>query len=458
MDMRQERGGMQHKKRKRSARSRRRRRSIALRTGLSLVIVLGIAAAAFGYYNSPGQKADRLEKQADALLDAGQYEEAIDKYTQADGLTGEVVVERELKLAQAYEAAGDTGHAAVVLLEGWQLSGQEELLAHYSAYLLNESVAEINDGTADLDTIERILEVLQQDGDQADALELLETAYDRILGKKEGGITFLDGAGGEETCDFEAYRHLMEELLALQAQNENEQLTGLLARYAVIDREKVDMSLAHLDAYRELLLKVEAATGDDRVQNLLACLDECAGVRDYFAPVFAQFEQENFEIARELLVSEEYLAVRDGFLNGTTACWWDEGFVPVTKEAVTLLAGEAEEGKETGTFGFRFIQYLEEPLTEGIIRVWGLPSVDLGHQRSGITYIPAYDGTGAYYPHKEYEILYWYTSVNHVAANDPSYARYNYRFEERTYTETDVEIDAIIDWGGSAEYRDHYDE
>ena len=78
---------------------------------------------------------------------------------------------------------------------------------------------------------------------------------------------------------------------------------------------------------------------------------------------------------------------------------------------------------------------------------------DLGVQRSCIEYVPAYDPAN-YYPHTEYEIVYWNTMVSGIATDNTNVvSRMNYRFAEKIFTATGMEANMIYDWGGKNESR-----
>ena len=78
---------------------------------------------------------------------------------------------------------------------------------------------------------------------------------------------------------------------------------------------------------------------------------------------------------------------------------------------------------------------------------------DLGVQRRSIEYVPAYD-PAAYYPHTEYEIVYWNTMVSGIATDNTNVvSRMNYRFAKKTYTAEGSSAEMIYDWGGENEKR-----
>ena len=145
-------------------------------------------------------------------------------------------------------------------------------------------------------------------------------------------------------------------------------------------------------------------------------------------------------------MTEEYQAMRDAFIGDTMEYWKGSTYVPVTKEAIVFSKGEA---------GWQFSFVENDALAEptGTIRVLGEKMKDLGVQRSSIEYVPAYDPEN-YYPHTEYEIVYWNTMVSGIATDtSQAVSRMNYRFAEKIYTQSGSEANMIYDWGGANEKR-----
>lgn len=129
---------------------------------------------------------------------------------------------------------------------------------------------------------------------------------------------------------------------------------------------------------------------------------------------------------------------------------WNTGtgntYVPVTKEAIVFLL--TEDG-----WKFSFVEDDSLAQPSGTIRVLGQKMEDLGVQRSSIEYVPAYD-PAAYYPHTEYEIVYWNTMVSGIATDNTNVvSRMNYRFAKKTYTAEGSSAEMIYDWGGENEKR-----
>ena len=178
----------------------------------------------------------------------------------------------------------------------------------------------------------------------------------------------------------------------------------------------------------------------------MACLSKQQEISDYFAPIFEAFEQEGYEAARNFIVTDQYKAIRDAFINRTMEYWTGNTYVPVTKEAIVFLL--TDDG-----WKFSFVEDDSLAQPSGTIRVLGQKMEDLGVQRSSIEYVPAYD-PAAYYPHTEYEIVYWNTMVSGIATDNTNVvSRMNYRFAKKTYTAEGSSAEMIYDWGGENEKR-----
>lgn len=212
-----------------------------------------------------------------------------------------------------------------------------------------------------------------------------------------------------------------------------------------LDNDEIYLSLSHADDYSQLLQKAQKL-GADKTEGLIACLNKEKEISAYFAPVFAEFEAENYKAVKDVIVSEEYTAMRDSFIDGTMELWYGETFIPVTKEAIRLFIHD-------GSWAFSYLEDDSLAKPTGTIRILGEKMRDLGVQRSSIEYVPPYDPAN-YYPHTEYEIVYWNTMVSGIATDNTNVvSRMNYRFAEKIYNPQGVEANMIYDWGGPEEKR-----
>ncbi len=374
-------------------------------------------------------------------MTAMDYVHAEEAYAQAISLD-ESSVKAYRGLADDYVAQGRFAEAEAILIEGYQSTGEEVLLQNYAATVLNGVVHAVNTGTADFAVAARCLDVLEILPGNADALELLESCAERLVVLDGESRLFLDGSG--QSGSLESYTAFMDRLFAL-AQAGDAAYGEIVAQYAMLQASRVYMSISHADVYRRILERA-GELGIAGAGQLLACLDKQGEVSAYFAPMFAEFEAQNYEAAKAFITDGQYSAVRDAFINGTMEYWQGDSYVPVTKEAVVFL--------QTGQ-GWKF-SYVEDDslaLPTGTIRVLAQTMQDLGVQRSSIEYVPAYE-RGSYYPHVEYEIVYWNTMVSGIATDNTNVvSRMNYRFAEKIYTASGMEANMIYDWGGPNEKR-----
>ena len=421
-------------------RRRKQRRRIA--TAAAAAVVVAGAGSTILYWDLPGARAGRELDRAMGLVAAMGYVQAEEVYSEALSID-ENSVRAYRGLADDYLAQGRTEEAEEILKKGYEVTGSETLLQNYCATVLNLVVERINAGTADLSDIGRCLDVLETDPGQEEAYGLLETCAGRILSDGEKSVAMLDGRDGDGSA-FDQYAAVLERLFSL-TQQDPASFLPLLKQYAVIQAPRVYLSLSHADQYREILTRAQGL-GVEEAAELLACLEKQAEVSAYFAPMFEAFEAENFEAAKEFITEDEYVQIRDAFISKTMEYWYGGTYIPVTKEAVVFL--QSEEGWK---FSFVEDDALAQPT--GTIRVLGQKMEDLGVQRSSIEYVPAYD-PGQYYPHTEYEIVYWNTMVSGIATDNTNVvSRMNYRFAEKIYTAQGMEANMIYDWGGANETR-----
>lgn len=423
-----------------NARKRRARRKRIL-IGAAAAVVIAAADSTLIYWNLPQTKLERRLDKASEYMAAMEYEEAQEVYEEAITLDEESV-KAYRGLADDYAAQGRMEDALDTLKTGYEKTGEDVLMQNYAATILNAVVEELNAGTQDFSTMGRCLDVLELLPRDEDALELLTSCGQRILEDGEDNRIMLDGLDGSGT--YSQYEAVMQRLLALAAQSPDVYLP-VLSQYTVFKTSRVYVSLAHADSYRNILAQAQQL-GVAEAGELIACLDKQAQISAYFAPMFTEFEAGNYSAAKSFIVSDEYTAIRDSFIEGTMDYWYGSSFIPVTKEAIVFQKGE-------NGWVFSYVEDYRIANPTGTIRVMGEKMKDLGVQRTSVEYVPAFDADN-YYPHTEYEIIYWDTMVSGIPTDNTNVvSRMNYYFAEKIYTKSGMEANVIYDWGGPNEKR-----
>lgn len=409
--------------------------------GAAIAVVIAAAGSTLIYWNLPGTRVGRQLSKATEYMTAMDYVHAEEAYSEALSID-ESSVRAYRGLADDYVAQGRYEDAEEILKTGYEATGDEVLLQNYAATVLNGVVSAINQGTADDTAISRCLDVLADMPDNDDALQLLQTCVERIWVEDDCSRVMLDGLDGSET--FSQYAAVMDRLFLLAASGSGD-YSQVIEKLAVLPASEIYMSLVHADEYRNILKQAQQY-GVAEAAELIACLDKQAEVNAYFEPMFEEFEAENYKAAKEFIITEEYTAIRDAFINGTMEYWYGDSYVPVTKEAIVFK--QTDNG-----WMFSYVENDTLAMPTGTIRVLAQTMKDLGVQRSSIEYVPAYE-PGQYYPHTEYEIVYWKTMVSGIATDNTNVvSRMNYRFAEKIYTMSGMEANMIYDWGGPNEKR-----
>lgn len=415
---------------------RRKAKQRRIMIGAAATVVAIAAGSTLIYWNLPGTKAQRKVNKGLEYMTAMDYVHAEEAYS--DAISLDETSERAYRgLADDYLAQGRQEEAEAMLRQGYEATGSEVLLQNYCATVLNRVVDQIREGTAGFDAVEDCLDVLEKmPGDEA-AQEVLSACGSAVMVQDESSMVMLDQMDGTET--FGRYASVMDRMLGMEVD------AAVLSEFVIPGAQDIYLSLSHADAYREILSRAQQY-GVAEAGELLACLDKQAQISAFFAPVFVEFEARNFEAAKEFIVSEEYIAVRDAFIDQTMEYWEGGTYVPVTKEAIRFH--RAQEG-----WKFSYVEDDGRAKPTGTIRVLGQKMLDLGVQRSSIEYVPGYE-PGEYYPHTEYEIVYWNTMVSGIATDNTNVvSRMNYRFAEKIYTAAGMEANMIYDWGGANEKR-----
>lgn len=432
--------------RRREARKRKvRRQKITMATS---GVVIVAAAATLVVLFMPSMRLSREMSKAEKYTKEQDYVSAQQAYESA--------LEIDVKQVKAYRniaendmAQNKVEEAKQILFEGWENTQDESLLNYYCTVILNEAVAEINDKNVTLDTVDKCVQVIEQNAANADALSLLQTCYDRLFALNEENEKdahfdiFYDENIEVENCQYDAYEQLLRRMLAVYQANPSEELKNLLVEYALIDDASIRITMTHVNSYITMLSDINQAIANDEITEVSTCLTDAMAVQDYFAEAFTQFAAGNFEYARDLIVEDTYQQYRDNFINETAGNWLGHIYIPVNQEQLVLT-------KEDGVWYYSFLADEDYVNTKGVITIWGTKQEDDGVQRSVISYEAANDGA---YPHTEYTVQYLYSNVK---INGQYVPQMNYRFDTKVTTEEGNTTVAIGDWGGEHEFEIDY--
>ena len=427
-----------------------KRRIVVMMQKIGIVVgaIAVVTGGIYGYNQIPGVKVNKCISQAKEYEEVQDYESAIASYEEALEIESTTVKTYQY-MANLYIDMDDLEAAEKILQKGVEETQDSQIQESYHTVMFNESVYEVNEASCSFITVERCLDILAVDNQKTSAYDLLHTCYDRLVGTvDEEGVNIVLSSD-EEGFGFESYKTVVEKMISLYEKDQKEEMKELLLKYAAIQAEEVVIPMEHFDAYMELVSKVDAVATNDSLEDLKKCLDKSVEIHDLFAPLLAEFEAENYKVARDFIVSDEYIAIRDAFIEGTMEYWQGKTYIPVSNIGVNLHFAD-------NTWKFSFVDEEEKPAEYGYIKVWGFKWLDNGHQRTAITYVPVSE-TKEYYPMTEYAMMYWWSTPINMELTENTYARMNFRFEENIYTEEGKTTKAINDWGGKYQYRDTYE-
>lgn len=419
------------------AKRRKERRRIVI---LQRVLTACFALAAIGgggfaiVWNLPSVKLNRQLDAGIEYTEEAAYNDAIQAYENALKIDS-TSVKAYRCMAGAYLGMADESGAKQILFEGWENTQDESLLQYYCTVILNEAVAEINQDEVSFETVSKIVDVLEQNIMNEDALELMDTVYERIMQQPAEETSF----------DFAAYEQVMERLFSIYAADQSDEMKNIVSRFAMIDREELMIPMEHVEPYLNILEKADALEKKEQRGRLIDCLKKEMEVQSVFSGIFAEFDAGNFEAAKDFIITDTYTQIRDAFIEGTMEYWNGATAIPVSREYVLL--NQTEDG-----WTFSYPDFKSNENTAGVITVWGSPMKDNGVQRSAISYEPAKE-SDTYYPHTEYVITYMYSNVQKKNSFDYTM---NYHFETRTWTEEGMTTIMIGDWGGPYQWEKTY--
>lgn len=432
----------------REARIRRRKRRqrivlIEKIVAAAAVIIVFAAVGVLCVKLVPEIRISRKLSAASAFMEKQDYEDAIASCEEALQIDSSSV-QAYNAMAGVYLTKEDNAQAEQVLYKGWETTQDESLLQYYCTVLLNEAVEDINNQKCTLNTMEKCVEVLEENSENEDAFRLLDVCYERLLQDtpEQTGLFCSDFSGAqEESCGYEQYQDLMLRMMKVYEASPSEELKAEIIKFAVPDTAEMLLEVKHLQDYCDLLVKAAQVESSEKLEQLIACMEKAVQVQDYFSQAFAVFESGDFAPVREFMNSSEYIAIRDEFIAGTMEYWKGETYIPVSREMMKII-------NEDGSFQFSFLDFEENPDTDGVISVWGTKQEDAGVQRICISYEPASEN-GEYYPHTTYEFIYLYSNVKIGGQYVP---QMNYRFETRVATHEGTTTQLIGDWGGEHEW------
>ena len=433
----------------RQKRNKKRKNIVMLqKIGIVVGILAVVGGGICGYNQMPSVKVNKCISQAKEYEEVQDYENAIASYEEALEIESTTVKTYQY-MAKLYIDMDDLKAAEEILQKGVEETQDSQIQESYHTVMLNESVYEVNEASCSFITVERCLEILATNPEKTSAYDLLHTCYDRLCKSvDEKGVT-IALASKEAGFGFEGYRTAVEKMISLYEKDQKEEMKELLLKYVGLQAEKVLLPMEYYNEYMDLVSKVDAVVSDENMEELKSCLAKCVEMQDMFAPILAEFEAGNYEVARDFIVSDEYVALRDSFIDETMEYWYGKTYIPVSNIGVYLHF-------EDNTWKFSFVDEEKKPAEYGYIKVWGFKWLDNGHQRTAISYVPVSE-TEEYYPLTEYSMMYWWSTPINMELTENTYARMNFRFEENIYTEEGKTTKAINDWGGKYQYRDTYE-
>ena len=436
-------------KRKKKNKSKKRKRIVLMqKIGFAALGLAVLAGGIYGYNQIPSVKVDKCISQAKEFEEVQDYESAIASYEEALEIESTTVKTYQY-MANLYIDMEDYKSAEEILYKGVEETQDSQIQESYHTVMLNESVYEVNEASCSFITVDRCLEILAVDPLKTSAYDLLDTCYDRLAETVDESGNNIVLSSKEEGLGFESYQTVVEKMISLYEKDQKAEMKELLLKYIGIQTENLVIPMEYYDAYVELVKKADAIVTSDGLENLKACLDKSVEIYDLFAPVLTEFEAENYAVARDFIVSDEYIAIRDAFIEGTMEYWNGKTYIPVSSIGIKLHYMD-------DAWKFSFVDEEGKAAEHGYIKVWGFKWLDNGHQRTAISYVPVSEST-EYYPLTEYSMMYWWSTPINMELTENTYARMNFRFEENIYTEEGKTTKAINDWGGKYQYRDTYE-
>lgn len=438
-----------------SKRKRRAKREFSpIRFGAFVLGTILAIVLAYAVYNQlPFVKVNKAIAAGNKYKQSADYESAIDSYSKAINIDSGSVSAYS-NMAGAYLSMDDSESAKQILYKGWQETSNEGLLDNYHTVILNEAVSTMNQGNTSVETVSSIVTVLAEDGSNNDAVELLDSAYSRCFSDSytedpnalfRAEYVSADQASGDiRTSSFEEYSNILTTLVSVYASNPSDGLKNVILEYAVPGVSSFTLSCEDVASYKELLSSISQSVGTtDEIDSVIACLDNSVEVQGVFAGIFEQLDVGNVDELRDFIVTDEYISLRDVFLNHEESPLENTTYIPISREAIIL-------NKHDTTWQYRFLDFEENPTTKGVITMWANYFEDDEVQRTAISYEPQ-SIEDNYYPHTQYIVTYLYSYI--TSGGSTRVAKMNYRLETNITTQDgNISTTVVGDWGGPNEW------
>ncbi len=423
---------------------RRKKHTDIKKIGLIAFTTIVAVGAGYGVYSHlPFVKVNKAIAAGNRYSASADYEAAIDSYNEAIELDAGSV-EAYNNMAGAYLSIDDSESAKKVLYDGWQNTENANLLNNYLTVILNDAVNTMNMGQGNVDTVLSVIPVLEEDGSNAEAIQILNAAYDRCFSAySENADKYFrrtDGSG----CTYAKFAEIIERLLAVYETTPSEELALVIKKYSVPVTDSFTIGSSDAASFGELLERVNNTVGSDAtIDSLRACFTNAREVQAVFADIFDQLDVGNVDELRDFVVSEQYIALRDIFLHNKETPLENTTYIPVSREAMVLNCNE-------GSWSYRFLSFEENPETTGVITIWANYFEDDGIQRNSISYEPGAIN-GNLYPHTKYSVTYLKSYI--TQGNSTKVAQMNYRLSTLITDEDGNMTETVVgDWGGANEW------
>ncbi len=191
--------------------------------------------------------------------------------------------------------------------------------------------------------------------------------------------------------DFSSYEQIMNRLVSLSDIVGSESMREIISGFGWLGAEELKVPMGYVDSYLSILESANTWMEMPERSEMIACLHKVKEVQAEFESLFQEFDAGNYEAAKEFLVKDSYLQIRDAFINGTMQYWDGATYIPVSREYVII---KWKDGK----CSFSFPNYDDnentagESLPYGEMKCWimeySVPALLTSRQRTEKIIIP----------------------------------------------------------------------
>ncbi len=262
-----------------------------------LVVVLAVAiltGAFMLYQNMTSVRVARALTIAEAAESSGDYQKAVENYKKALAQDGSSLVAYQ-KMANCYVSLGDNKEVEKTLYAGWQSTHNQGLLENYVTVRLNNIMTNIENNSGTFDNVNDVVEVLKLSPNNANAIGLLNTMYDRyMVEQNQDGENVVFWSFNGTKSSFDKYADAVDAMLNLYDASPSEEFKAVIQKYMIPEGTTLWVDLDNCKDYASILEQAQKSLGENStLSSLEGCLNDAADKNKFFSSLYKKLSEKD---------------------------------------------------------------------------------------------------------------------------------------------------------------------